>query len=179
MFPFNNLFQIFPAFSKPNIPSFSGNSYLILPTQKYNFKDKRGESDLALEKNKNNFEITLNFSTINKDGILFWTEKQKNIYLGAGFENGFIKIVNNLLRNNTVLINSEQSYIDGAWHILNIQMNKYFLKTTVDNSQTIIENLIESSEHISNGNRIFIGNYSFLFFVIEYLKKYIFRRIPA
>lgn len=154
---------MFSAFSKPNIPSFNGNSFLILPTQKHNFKDKRGENSSALhDRSKEVFEITLNFSTINKDGLLFWSERPHNIFLGVGFENGFIKIVNNLLRNHSVLIHSEQYFIDGAWHTLHAQLNKHFLKIIIDNNEPIIENLFESSDHISNGDRIFIGNFDII-----------------
>lgn len=132
---------------------------MILPTQKHNFKDKRGENSSSLHiKSKDVFEITLNFSTINKDGLLFWIERQQNIYLGVGFENGFIKIVNNLLQNRSVLIHSDLSYIDGAWHILHIQLNKHFLKIIIDNSEPIIENLFQQNNgYISNEDRIFIG----------------------
>lgn len=151
--------HLISAFSKPNIPSFNGNSYLILPTQKHNFKDKRGENISALyDRIKDVFDIKLNFSTINKDGLLFWSERQPNIYLGVGFEDGFIKVVHNRVQNNSALIHSEQSYIDGAWHTLHIQLNKHFLKIIIDNSEPIIENFFNSNDYISNGDNIFIGN---------------------
>lgn len=105
--------------------------------------------------------------------MLLWSERHNNIYFGAGFENGLIKIVNNLLKNNSILINTEPSYIDGAWHTLNIQLNKHFLKVIIDNIEQINENLLQSNEHISNGDRIFIGEYRkqiILTFRLQFLK---------
>lgn len=93
--------------------------------------------------------------------MLFWCEKQKDIYLGVGFENGFIKIVNNLLMNNSIIIKNKNSYIDGAWHILNVYLSNKNLQIVIDNYERTIETFSESNYLIDNGDTIYIGNSTF------------------
>lgn len=60
-------------------------------------KEKRNGPVLYNSRVKNDFKVSLNFSTISLDGLLFWSGQSKNRFLGLGIENGHIKFASNLV----------------------------------------------------------------------------------
>jgi protein eyes shut len=107
------------ATNKFSLPSFNGKSYMIVPSQRYTHKDKRNGNAISSQyNNRRSLQISLNFSTINVDGMLLWNDNNKDKYLGMGLENGFLKVVSNLFSSKDEKIDlSSGGYLtDGAWH---------------------------------------------------------------
>jgi EYS protein len=103
------------ATNKFSLPSFNGKSYMIIPSQRYTHKDKRNGISSQYN-NRKSLQISLNFSTINADGMLLWNDNSGN-YLGLGLENGFLKVVSNLLSFKNDRYDVPGGYLtDGAWH---------------------------------------------------------------
>lgn len=59
-------------------------------------KEKRNGPVLYNSRVKNEFKVSLNFSTISPDGLLLWIQSE-NRYLGLGIQNGQMKFASNLL----------------------------------------------------------------------------------
>jgi EYS protein len=114
------------ATNRFSLPSFNGKSYMIVPSQRLTHKDKRNGQTSRLTTPSNNklFTISLNFSTINIDGMLLWNGNDK--YLGIGLENGFLKVVSNLFNFNDDKINVPMGgYLtDGAWHNVKLDIDE-------------------------------------------------------
>lgn len=88
---------IVAATSKPSTPSFRGNSWLMVQPKRIPIKEKRNGPVLYNSRVKNDFKVSLNFSTISLDGLLLWIHSSKNRFLGLGIQNGQMKFASNLL----------------------------------------------------------------------------------
>jgi protein eyes shut len=113
------------ATNRFSLPSFNGKSYLIIPSQKYTHKDKRNGLSQYNNRQTNKFlQISLNFSTINVDGMLLWNDNS-DIFLGIGLENGFLKIVGNFLGLESEQIDVPMGgYLtDGGWHNVKLDID--------------------------------------------------------
>lgn len=84
------------ATSKSSTPSFRGNSWLMVQPKRIPIKEKRNGPVLYNSRVRNDFKVSLNFSTISLDGLLFWSRQGKNRFLGLGIQNGQIKFASNL-----------------------------------------------------------------------------------
>ena len=152
------------ATNKFSLPSFNGKSYMKIPNQRYTQKDKR--NGLSSQQYSNRLDnkslfISMNFSTIDSNSILLWNDNNDN-YLGLGLENGFLKLVSNLLNLNNNLIDiSMGGYItDGGWHNLRVEIDGNG-KISIAIDRKLMYN--ELSSKIGNlellGDSFFIGNF--------------------
>lgn len=128
--------------SKPTTPSFRGNSYLVLPPPRIPMKDKRRGPSMYVRP-REAIQVSLNFSTIYPDGLLLWSEHDRNKFLGLGLENGHLKIASNLLgtNNDTVEAPSGGFIADGAWHLAKVNMDRGRLELQLDGEVIFTEKL--------------------------------------
>ncbi|XP_068151971.1 protein eyes shut [Drosophila tropicalis] len=133
------------AMSKPSTPSFRGNSYLILPPPRIPMKDKRRGPSLYVRP-REAIQISLNFSTIEPDGLLLWSEHDRSKFLGLGLENGHLKLASNLLgsNNDTVQAPASGFIADGAWHWTRIMLDRSRLELQLDGEVIFTERLPEA-----------------------------------
>lgn len=116
------------ATKKYSIPSFNGNSYMVVPNQRYiALKDKRnGLSSQYLNRfgNMKFLQVSLNFSTVATDGMLLWNGNGQN-YIGLGLENGFLKLVSTLLniKEQVIEIPMGGYLTDGGWHNVRLDID--------------------------------------------------------
>lgn len=130
------------ALSKPTTPSFRGNSYLILPPPRIPMKDKRKGPSMYIRP-REALQISLNFSTIEPDGLLIWSEHDRKKFLGLGLENGHLKIASNLLGsdNDTVATPASGFITDGSWHMAKILVDRGKLELQLDGEVIFTEKL--------------------------------------
>ncbi|ALC40152.1 eys [Drosophila busckii] len=138
------------ALSKPTTPSFRGNSYLILPPPRIPMKDKRrggpgSGPSLYVRPPREAIQISLNFSTIEPDGLLLWSEHNRLKFLGLGLENGHLKLASNLLgsNNDTVQAPASGFVADGAWHGTSVLLDRSRLELQLDGEVIFTERLPE------------------------------------
>ncbi|XP_030556958.1 protein eyes shut, partial [Drosophila novamexicana] len=138
------------ALSKPTTPSFRGNSYLILPPPRIPMKDKRRGPSLYARP-REAIQISLNFSTIEPDGLLLWSEHNPVKFLGLGLENGHLKLANNLLgsNNDTVQAPASGFVADGAWHGISVLLDRTRLELQLDGTVIFTERLPELSRRMT------------------------------
>lgn len=148
---------------------------LIRPTRN-TIKDKRRHGSVLYIRPKEIMEISLNFSTINLNGLLFWTGKNTdNIvdrFLGLGITNGHLKLASNLLTtiNSTIDIPTGGFVSDGGWHNVQIEINKNLLQLSIDGRKIFTESKkfimdlhkIDTDQHnyIDFEDAFYIGKYS-------------------
>lgn len=91
-------------------------------------------------RSRENLHISLNFSTIEVNGLLFWSEHDDKRFLGLGLENNHLKLASNLLEsfNNTILAPVNGILSDGSWHNVQIHSDHQHLQLQLDG--TIIFN---------------------------------------
>lgn len=132
--------------SKPTTPSFRGNSYLILPPPRIPMKDKRRGPSLYVRP-REAIQVSLNFSTIEPDGLLLWSEHERNKFLGLGLEAGHLKLASNLLGsiNDTVRAPASGFISDGAWHWTSVLLDRTRLELQLDGEVIFTERLPENS----------------------------------
>ncbi|XP_074032841.1 eyes shut isoform X2 [Leptinotarsa decemlineata] len=120
-------------------PKFNGQSYM--------FVKRVGDRKRDL-KTGNVESITLNFTTVKRNGLLLWTE-EKEKYLGIGLEKGFIKIAisSTEFRKSLFEVPMYTRVSDGLWHAINISLNP--LKLTVDGVDVVIHRKLEKGEKLS------------------------------
>ncbi|XP_030383778.1 protein eyes shut [Scaptodrosophila lebanonensis] len=138
------------ALSKPTTPSFRGNSYLILPPPRIPMKDKRRGPSLYMRP-REAIQISLNFSTIEPDGLLLWSEHDRVKFLGLGLENGHLKLASNLLGsiNDTVQAPASGFIADGAWHWTKVLLDRTRLELQLDGEVIFTEKLPEGATTIT------------------------------
>lgn len=136
-----SLHTLILATSKHTTPSFRGNSFLIVPPPRIPIKDKRTGPVLYM-RSKEIVKVSLNFSTIHLDGLLFWTSRNNNTFLGLGLEEGHMKLASNLLdtESNTLDIPTGGFVADGAWHNVNIEIDKKVIELSIDSRPIFTEN---------------------------------------
>ncbi|TDG47803.1 hypothetical protein AWZ03_005757 [Drosophila navojoa] len=139
------------ALSKPTTPSFRGNSYLILPPPRIPMKDKRRGPSLYARPPREAVQISLNFSTIEPDGLLLWSEHNQQKFLGLGLENGHLKLASNLLGsiNDTVQAAASGFIADGAWHGTSVLLDRTRLELQLDGSVIFTERLPELNRRLA------------------------------
>ncbi|KAH8289904.1 hypothetical protein KR018_002771, partial [Drosophila ironensis] len=133
------------AMSKPSTPSFRGNSYLILPPPRIPMKDKRRGPSLYVRP-REAIQVTLNFSTIEPEGLLLWSEHERSKFLGLGLEGGHLKLASNLLgsSNDTVRAPASGFIADGAWHWTSVLLDRSRLELQLDGEVIFTERLPEN-----------------------------------
>ncbi|XP_053960262.1 protein eyes shut isoform X2 [Anastrepha ludens] len=133
------------AMSKPTTPSFRGNSYLILPPPRIPMKDKRRGPSMYVRP-REAIQVSLNFSTIEPDGLLLWSEHDRNKFLGLGLENGHLKMASNLLdsSNDTVQMPSTGFIADGSWHLAKVMMDRNRLELQLDGEVIFSEKVLDA-----------------------------------
>lgn len=131
--------------SKPTTPSFRGNSYLILPPPRIPMKDKRRGPSMYVRP-REAMQVSLNFSSIEPDGLLLWSEHDHNKFLGLGLENGHLKMASNLLdsNNDTVEMPSTGFIADGSWHLAKIIMDRNRLELQLDGEVIFSEKVLDT-----------------------------------
>lgn len=134
--------------SKPTTPSFRGNSYLILPPPRIPMKDKRRGPSLYVRP-REAIQVTLNFSTIEPDGLLLWSEHERSKFLGLGLEAGHLKLASNLLgsSNDTVKAPASGFIADGAWHWTSVLLDRTRLELQLDGEVIFTERLPENGRN--------------------------------
>ncbi|KAH8413382.1 hypothetical protein KR009_010472 [Drosophila setifemur] len=139
------------AMSKPTTPSFRGNSYLILPPPRIPMKDKRRGPSLYVRP-REAIQVSLNFSTIEPDGLLLWSEHEKNKFLGLGLESGHLKLASNLLgsSNDTVRAPASGFIADGAWHWTSVLLDRSRLELQLDGEVIFTERLPENGRSLAS-----------------------------
>ncbi|XP_017856681.1 PREDICTED: protein eyes shut [Drosophila arizonae] len=142
----------FAALSKPTTPSFRGNSYLILPPPRIPMKDKRRGPSLYARPPREAVQISLNFSTIEPDGLLLWSEHNQLKFLGLGLKNGHLKLASNLLGsiNDTVQAAASGFIADGAWHATSVLLDRTRLELQLDGSVIFTERLPELNRRLTS-----------------------------
>lgn len=108
-------------------------------------KDKRRSSTgVVLNRRTDQFKVSLNFSTIDMQGLLFWSNnyKDETVFLGMGIDGGHLKMVSNLLMtdNATVDVPAGGFLADGAWHNVQIEFSKNYIEITIDGRPVFLEN---------------------------------------
>lgn len=154
------------ATNRFSLPSFNGKSYLIVPSQKYTHKDKRNGGSPSSRLTTNKFlQISLNFSTINNDGMLLWNGDNSDKYLGMGLEKGFLKIVSNALslEGNKIDLPMGGYLTDGAWHNIKLDIDEQGqISLTVD-WKNVYNEVHGSGITIANldllGDSFYLGKY--------------------
>lgn len=159
------------AMSKPSTPNFRGNSYLILPPPRIPVKDKRKGPSLYIRP-RESLQISMNFSTIEPDGLLLWSEKDKTKFLGLGIEHGHIKLASNLLENSnsTIGIPSGGYVSDGAWHNVQIITDRGKIELLLDGDVIFSEKANTNPSLLRRGKDLSI-TYEDLFLIGKYAKK--------
>lgn len=121
----NSFFLTTTATRKSSTPSFRGNSYLIVSSPRIPTKDKR-KGPVINVRSKEVLSISLNFSTIYDDGLLFWnSNKNYERFLGLGLQGGHIKLASDFLDNpnDTIDIPTGGFVADGGWHNIQIDLD--------------------------------------------------------
>lgn len=130
-------------------PSFRGNSYLVVSPPHIPIKDKRGGGSggggvVVLNQRKDQFKVSLNFSTIDMDGLLFWSNnfKDDSVFVGLGIEKGHLKMTSSLLmmENATIEVPAGGFLADGAWHNIQLEFSKKSIEIVVDDRLVFLEN---------------------------------------
>lgn len=150
--------------NKNAIPSFRGNSYLIVPPRRIPSKDKRNGASLYIRP-KQMLQVAVNFSTIAENGMIFWSEKGNDNFLGLGLENGHIKLASDVLGtdNDTVDIPAAGFISDGGWHNVQLEMDKNSIQLYVDSRMVFSDvkrhlNLnIDEMDTITTEDTFYIG----------------------
>lgn len=149
------------ATNRFSLPSFNGKSYMIVPSQRYTHKDKRNGISSQYKNRIKFLQISLNFSTINSDGMLLWSDKDGE-YVGLGLENGFLKVVSNLLnfKDQVIDVPTGVYLTDGGWHNIRLEIDeKGQISLLIDHK--LVYNEVHSSEKIGNldhlGESFFLG----------------------
>lgn len=158
-------------------PSFHGNSYLIVSPPHIPIKDKRGGggnsgNGIILNRRRDQFKMSMNFSTINMDGMLFWSNnfKDERNFVGLGIENGHLKMASSLLKRNdnfTIDVPAGGFLADGAWHNVQIELSKKVVQITVDGRLVFLENNLlmdtsnidDSRDFLQMDNHFYLGEY--------------------
>lgn len=137
--------------SKPTTPSFRGNSYLILPPPRIPIKDKRRGPSLYVRP-REAIQVSLNFSTIEPDGLLLWSEHERSKFLGLGLEAGHLKLASNLLgsTNDTVRAPASGFIADGAWHWTSVLLDRSRLELQLDGEVIFTERLPEGGRSLGS-----------------------------
>ena len=153
------------ATSKYSTPSFRGRSYLMIPSNKMSNKDKRN-GDSYNYASKMDIEISFNFSTID-DGLLFWMVNRRSHFFGIGIDNGYIKVVSNMIESdNFTTINEWNCYVsDGDWHNVKVETDHNSVLISIDGNQVFADIRLQPIDlkdvdlgHFVNSNdAIFIG----------------------
>lgn len=156
-------------------PSFHGNSYLIVSPPRIPIKDKRGGNGIVLNRRKDQFVISLNFSTIDMDGMLFWSNNHKSdqVFVGLGIEKGHLKMASNLLttHNSSIDVPAGGFLADGAWHNVQMEFTKKTIEIVVDDRLVFSENNLilgtssidDPKEFLQMENYFYLGSYYFTF----------------
>lgn len=105
-------------------------------------KDKRKGPSLYIRP-REALQISLNFSTIEPDGLLLWSEHDNTKFLGLGLEDGHLKLASNLLGsiNDTVSAPSSGFIADGSWHTAKIIVDRGLLELQLDGEVVFSEKL--------------------------------------
>lgn len=147
------------ATSKHSTPSFNGlSSYMVIPPPRIPLKEKRNKLNGKLKPVSAALQVAVNFSTINEDGLLFWSGPGHN-FLGLGLNKGHIRIASNALAaNRSIDVPSAGFLADGGWHTVKIEMNPDNLDVFVDGRVTYTE---ERDSHATNSflmqDKFYIG----------------------
>lgn len=110
---------------------------MIIPPPRIPMKDKR--NGLQSGAIKPVAQIAVNFSTIQPNGMLFWTGGDN--FLGLGLEDGHIRIASSeILGSNQSLDVPSAGYLaDGGWHSVKIEFDPDNLDIYVDGRVTYSE----------------------------------------
>lgn len=121
------------ATSKHSTPSFRGNSYIVLPPPRIPIKEKRVGPSVS-RTSPDTLSVSLNFSTIASNGLLFWSEPKSGRFLGLGIESGHIKLASHLLGTDsrTVDIPTAGFVADGAWHEVLLSVARRQIRLALD-----------------------------------------------
>lgn len=113
-------------------------------------KDKRRGPSLYVRP-REAIQILLNFSTIEPDGLLLWSEHDQSKFLGLGLENGHLKLASNLLgsNNDTVQAPASGFVADGAWHGTSVLLDRTRLELQLDGEVIFTERLPELNRRSS------------------------------
>jgi protein eyes shut len=150
------------ATNKFSLPSFNGKSYMIVPSQRLTHKDKRNQISSQYSNRAKFVQVSMNISTINTNGLFAWSDSPEGDYLGFGLENGFFKLVSNLMNfsNQEIDIPSGGYLSDGGWHNIKLDVDeKGQIALLIDHK--LIYNEVHSSEKNSNldhiGGSFYVG----------------------
>ncbi|CAD7079574.1 unnamed protein product [Hermetia illucens] len=157
------------AMNKPTTPNFRGNSYLVLPPPRIPVKDKRKGPSMYIRA-KDSLAISLNFSTIEPNGLLLWSGRDNSRFLGLGLQNGHLKLATNLLasNNNSVDAPSGGYLADGGWHNVQVTTDRGKIEMVADGQVIFTEkanqNLspfrrLKSDQSISYEDIFFLGGF--------------------
>ena len=164
------------AITKHATPSFRGNSYIVVaPPSRIPMKDKRGRTAgpvLIRNRHRDVVQVSLNFSTIAMNSLLFWSNRDRvnDTFLGLGIENGHVKMASNLLNtiNSTIDVPTGGFVADGGWHNVQIEVNKKFIQLSIDGRPVFVDNNLmidtskidEAKEFIQIDNLFYLGKYN-------------------
>lgn len=155
---------------------------MIVPSQRYTHKDKRNGISSQYN-NRKSLQMSLNFSTINLDSMLLWNDNGEK-YLGMGLENGFLKVVSNLLNlNNDKFDKSLGGYLsDGSWHNVKFDVDEAG-QVSLMTDQRIIYSEDHHDKAIGNldllGEFFFLGELFFLEFIVNIFTRPFCRRFST
>lgn len=153
-------------------PSFSGRSYLKVPGVKRSsgsapvvgLKEKRhGAAYSSGRADNDNLVVSMNFSTIDLNGLLLWSSGGPNRpFLGLGLENGHLKLASSLLESNDSMDIPTGGYLaDGGWHSLYLFRSERDFELRIDDREVFAEDNGVSRENfqkdISPDNEFYIG----------------------
>lgn len=117
-------------------------------------------------KPKQFIQLSLNFSTITPDGLLVWSSDGRFKYIGLGIEKGYLKLVSNLLRNDSVSLPKIGGFVsDGGYHNAQINTDKDSINLKL-NGKLIFSEYIKINDStemnqvsVTLENKFYIGKY--------------------
>lgn len=140
---------------------------MVVPPPRIPMKDKRAGPVLYL-RSKEIIKISMNFSTIELDGMLFWSSRRKDAkFIGLGIEAGHIKFASNLLdtTSSTLDIPTGGFVSDGGWHNVHISIDKKTIQLSVDGRPIFTENKRNVDILDIDDDREFLASMESLFYI--------------
>lgn len=113
-------------------------------------KDKRNGPSLYI-RSREALEIALNFSTIETNGLLLWSERGPTKFLGLGIENGHLKLASNLLHSDDGIVSAPANGLitDGNWHTTRLQFDGNHMTLYLDDELIFNEKLLSLNENLN------------------------------
>ncbi len=131
---------------------FDGNSYLKYKDPKYN------------SRNLMYTEVSLNFSTSARDGLILWmgkAESEDDDHLAVGLQDGFLKVSANLGERTALPLVYQNTFCCNHWNYLSITHNRTLIQVYVNEERVIFEDIdpFERYVAVNFGGVVYFGGF--------------------